>query len=124
MEEKEKKFKYTYSAREQEEIKNIRQKYLPPQEDKMEQLRKLDESATKKGTAVSLAVGLVSALVLGIGMSCTMVWAETLFIPGIGIGILGMAGIGAAYPMYRNITKKEREKLAPKVMELTNELMK
>lgn len=124
MEEKEKKFKYTYSAREQEEIKNIRQKYLPPQEDKMEQLRKLDESATKKGTAVSLAVGLVSALVLGIGMSCTMVWAETLFIPGIGIGILGMAGIGAAYPMYRSITKKEREKLAPKVMELTNELMK
>lgn len=53
-----------------------------------------------------------------------MVWADRLFIPGIGIGILGLAGIGITYPLYVNITKKEREKLAPKVMELTNELMK
>ena len=36
MEEKDKKFTYTYSAGEQEEIKNIRQKYLPPEENKME----------------------------------------------------------------------------------------
>ena len=124
MDEKGENFTYNYSAKEQNEIKNIRQKYLPPEENKMDQLRKLDESAGKKGTAVSLAVGVVSALVLGIGMSCTMVWADTLFIPGTVIGILGIAGIGAAYPIYRNITKKEREKIAPKVMELTNELMK
>ena len=39
MEEKDKKFTYTYSAGEQEEIKNIRQKYLPPEENKMEQLK-------------------------------------------------------------------------------------
>ena len=69
MEEKDKKFTYTYSAGEQEEIKNIRQKYLPPEENKMEQLRKLDESATKKGTIVSLIVGIISTLVLGIGCS-------------------------------------------------------
>lgn len=124
MDEKNKNFTYTYSAGEQEEIKKIRQKYLRPEENKMDQLRKLDESATKKGTVVSLVVGIISALVLGIGMCCTMVWADTLFIPGIGIGILGLAGIGSAYPLYRGITKKQREKLAPKVMELTNELMK
>lgn len=124
MEEKEKKFIYTYSAGEQEEIKNIRQKYIPPEENKMDQLRRLDESATKKGTAVSLIVGSISALILGIGMCCTMVWAETLFIPGIGIGILGLAGIGVSYPLYLSITKKQREKLAPRVIELTNELMK
>ncbi|WP_125142355.1 hypothetical protein [Clostridium transplantifaecale] len=124
MEENEKNFVYTYSAKEQEEIKRIRQKYLRQDENKMEQLRKLDESATKKGTVVSLAVGTLSALVLGIGMCCTMVWADELFIPGVGIGIVGIAGIGASYPLYRVITKKQREKLAPKIMELTNELMK
>ena len=45
-------FHYTYSARQQEEIRNIRKKYLPqePKEDKMEQLRRLDRSAAKKGT--------------------------------------------------------------------------
>lgn len=124
MEENEKNFTYTYSAGEQEEIKKIRQKYLRPEENKMEQLRKLDESASKKGMAVSLVMGTISALVLGIGMCCTMVWADTLFIPGIGIGILGMAGIGLTFPLYRRITKKQREKLAPKIMELTDELMK
>lgn len=124
MEENEKKFIYTYSAGEQEEIKQIRQKYLRPEENKMEQLRKLDESVSKKGMAVSLVIGTISVLVLGIGMCCTMVWADTLFIPGIGIGILGMAGIGLTFPLYRRITKKQREKLAPKIMELTDELMK
>ena len=124
MEENEKKFTYTYSAGEQEEIKKIRQKYLRPEENKMEQLRKLDESVSKKGMAVSLVIGTISALVLGIGMCCTMVWADTLFIPGIGIGILGMAGVGLTFPLYRRITKKQREKLAPKIMELTDELMK
>lgn len=124
MEENEKKFTYTYSAGEQEEIKKIRQKYLRPEENKMEQLRKLDESVSKKGMAVSLVIGTISVLVLGIGMCCTMVWADTLFIPGIGIGILGMAGIGLTFPLYRRITKKQREKLAPKIMELTDELMK
>lgn len=124
MDEKAKKFTYTYSAREQEEIKNIRQKYLTPEENKMELLRKLDQSATKKGTAVSLAVGGIGTLFLGIGMCCTMLWAETLFISGVGIGILGIAGIGAAYPLYRSITRKQREKLAPMVLELTSELMK
>lgn len=124
MEEKEKKFTYNYSAREQEEIKNIRQKYLPPEENKMELLRKLDESATKKGKVISLCVGIISSLCLGIGMSCTMVWADNLFVPGIVIGLLGIVGMGAAYPLYLRITKKQREKLAPKVLAITNELMK
>lgn len=124
MEENEKKFTYTYSAGEQEEIKRIRQKYLPPEENKMEQLRRLDESAAKKGTIAALSLGIFSGLLLGIGMCCTMMWAEILFVPGIVIGMIGIAGLGAVYPLYLNITKKQREKLAPRVLEITNELMK
>ena len=76
-------FTYTYSAKQQEEIQRIRQKYLPPEEDKMEQLRRLDRQSTRKGTAVSIAMGVIGTLLLGIGMCCTMVWMENLFIPGI-----------------------------------------
>ena len=43
-------FSYTYSANEQEEIRRIREKYQPGEADKMEQLRRLDESTTRKGT--------------------------------------------------------------------------
>ena len=107
-------FQYTYSAKQQEEIEAIRKKYLPPQEDKMEQLRRLDKSTTKKGTALSI--------VMGVGMCCSMVWMGNLFIPGIILGLLGIALVAAAHPVYRRVTKKEREKLAPRILQLTEEL--
>lgn len=118
-------FNYTYSSTQQEEIKSIREKYAPPtqEEDKMGRLRRLDQSVTKPGTIVSLIVGIISSLILGAGMSCTMVW-EGLMIPGIIIGIFGIVGMVAAYPIYAHITKKQREKLAPEIIRLTDELMK
>ena len=118
-------FNYTYSSTQQEEIKSIREKYAPPtqEEDKMERLRRLDQSVTRPGTIVSLIVGIINSVLLGVGMSCTMVW-EGLMIPGIIIGIFGIVGMVAAYPIYAHITKKQREKLAPEIIRLTDELMK
>ena len=115
-------FTYTYSAKQQEEIEKIRRKYLSPEENKMEQLRRLDRSGTKKGTRVSIAVGVVSALLMGVGMCCSMVWMGVWFIPGIVIGLIGIAGVAAAYPLYNRITRKERERLAPQILKLTEEL--
>lgn len=117
-------FEYTYSAPQQEEIKKIREKYLPKEEDKMEQLRRLDRSAVQKGQVVSLIVGVIGALVMGLGMSCCMVWGEELFIPGVIIGIVGTGGVSLAYPLYAFITEKERKKIAPEILRLTEELMK
>jgi len=115
-------FTYTYSAKQQDEIKRIRQKYVPREEDKMEQLRRLDESATKPGMIASIAVGIVSTLILGTGMSCVMVWAD-YFILGIIIGVIGIAGVVLAFPLFNAITKKQREKIAPEIKKLSDELM-
>lgn len=127
MEEKKEAFTYTYSAKEQEEIKNIRDKYAPPtkEETSMEQLRRLDQSATKAATVVSSGVGFVSTLLLGVGMCCTLVpgWKQ-YFIPGIAVGIVGIAGIIAAYPIYNHMVKRKREKIAPEIMRLSDELMR
>lgn len=71
-------FQYTYSAREQEEVKKIRSKYLPREEDKMERLRRL----------------------------------------------AGIAVVALAYPLYARILKKERRRIAPEILRLTEELMK
>lgn len=122
MSEKKDTFHYSYSARQQEEIRKIREKYIPKEESKMEQLRQLDESATRPGTIAAIVVGIIGALLLGIGMCCTMVWAGQFFIPGIIIGVIGMAVVIAAYPIYNRITGKRREKLAPEIMRLTDEL--
>lgn len=117
-------FSYTYSAKEQEELKRIREKYVSREEDKMEQLRRLDKSVTQKGTMVSLIVGILGTLLMGAGMSCVMVWQGAWFIPGIVIGVIGIAVIALAYPLYMHITKKERERIAPEIIRLTDELMK
>lgn len=122
-------FTYTYSAKQQEEVKKIREKYLPKEvqadsrADKMEQLRRLDNSVTQKGTVISLIAGILGALILGTGMSMCMVWTE-LFVLGIIVGIVGIVMVSAAYPLYSYVTKKEREKIAPEIIRLTDELMK
>lgn len=117
-------FSYTYSAKEQEEIKKIREKYVPRESDKMERLRSLDRRVTNKGTLISVTVGVVGTLILGVGMCCTMLWAERFFVVGIIVGIIGIAVLSAAYPLYTHIIKKEREKIAPEIIRLTDELMK
>lgn len=115
-------FEYRYSARQQEEIEAIRKKYLPEEEDKMEQLRKLDRQAARKGTITAIIVGVLGCLLLGVGMCCTMEWMDRWFVQGIVIGVIGIALIAAAYPLFNRITRKEREKLAPQILKLADEL--
>ena len=127
-----KNFQYTYSAKEQEEVKKIREKYAPkedPAEDKMEQLRALDASVTSKATAASLIFGVGGALILGTGMSLIMTDIAkalgALSLPiGIAAGLAGCVLVGLAYPIYNLVTKKEREKIAPEIIRLSDELMK
>ncbi len=117
-------FQYTYSAKEQAEIKRIRSKYVPKEENKMEQLQRLDASATQKATMYAIIVGVIGALILGAGMSCCLVWTNPLLIPGIVIGVIGMAVLAVAWPLYNRTLKKERERIAPEILRLTDELMK
>ena len=127
-------FQYTYSAKEQAELKRIRDKYTAPTEveDKMARLRKLDASVTNTAQAVALVFGVIGTLILGFGMSLVMTeLAESLGISGdaamvIGIivGIVGGILASLAYPIYNAIVKAKRKKLAPEIIRLTDELMK
>lgn len=119
----------TYSAQQQEEVNLIRQKYIPKEPDKMERLRALDASVEKKASTVSIAVGVIGTLILGIGMSLAMsdfgaILGSAAFAVGIIIGLVGIAVLGCAYPLYNRTLKKERKKIAPEILKLTDELMK
>lgn len=117
---------YNYSAKQQEEIERIRNKYKPENKslNKMERLRMLDKNVTKKGMITALTIGIISSLIMGVGMCCTMVWTDKMFITGIIIGIIGIIGVISAYPIYISVTKKQREKIAPEILKLTEELSK
>lgn len=127
-------FELTYSAKEQDEIKKIREKYIRPEikEDKMEELRRLDKKATEKATVTALVVGVIGALILGSGMSMIMtdinlfigLGNNEALITGIIVGVVGIILVSLAYPLYNKILKKEQERIAPKIIELTDELMK
>ena len=127
-------FNYTYSAKEQEEIKAIREKYIAPEktEDDLTKLRRLDSSVTKKATVVSLVLGLVGALILGTGMSLAMTDIGALIgipngvnmLAGIPVGIAGIVLVCLAYPVYERTLKKERARIAPEIIKLSDELLK
>lgn len=117
-------FTYSYSTKENETIKKIRDKYMPKEENKFEQLQRLDASVNSRATMKSLAVGISSSLIAGIGMCCCMVWEGIWFIPGIIIGIFGFVGVGLAYPVYNKSLRRERELVAPEALRLSEELMK
>ena len=128
MEEKNETFNYTYSAKQQEEIKNIRKKYAAPENNKMEQLRKLDRQVTQKAQAWAIALGVVGALILGTGMSIAMTdltgfLGGTAMFVGIPVGLIGIVLVALAYPVYNRILKKERQRIAPEVLRLAEELL-
>lgn len=132
MENNKESFAYTYSAKERDEVRKIREKYAPQVEDRMERLRRLDRLVTRRGTVLSLIVGIFGALIMGAGMSLAMTdLAAYVDIPenqamliGIIIGVVGMAIAAVAYPIYSAVTKHDRARIAPEIIRLTDELMK
>ena len=125
-------FSFTYSAQQQREVEEIRKKYLPKDENKMEQLRRLHQIPTQKATSVSIAIGVIGALIMGTGMSLAMTDLGELLdshrdlsmLIGIIIGLVGMVMAALAYPAYNRVLKKQREKIAPEILRLTDELLK
>ena len=110
----------------------IRAQYMEKESTELDALRRLDASVTQKAQVVALIFGIIGALILGIGMSlCMSDFAEILgshrnmaMVIGIPIGLVGGVLAALAYPMYNLIVKRERKKIAPEIIRLTDELMK
>ena len=118
-------FTYTYSAKENKEIQEIQKKYLPQVESKFDELKRLDAQVQNSGMVESLSVGIGGALIFGLGMCLAMQVIGTgivMMILGILIGLVGMAGMLVAHPVYRKKQRKTKEKFAPRILELTEEL--
>ena len=128
-------FNYTYSAKQQEEVKRIRDKYTDNkkvEETPIEALRRLDGSVTKKASAAALVFGVIGTLVMGFGMSVVMSeLGEALSLTGalgtavgISVGLVGMMLVAAAYPIYCAVVRHERKRIAPEIIRLSDLLLK
>lgn len=118
-------FSFKYSAEENKEIQEIRNRYLPKGESKLDELKRLDAQVQNAGTMEALCIGIISCLVLGCGMCLAMqVIGNSIMtmLLGILIGIIGIAGVLLAYPVCRRKREKAKDKFASRILELTEEL--
>jgi F0F1-type ATP synthase assembly protein I len=117
-------FNYTYSAARNKEVENIRKKYMPREESKLETLKKLDARAQGAGMIEGLSVGIIGALVFGIGMCFFLdVFAGAPWLTAL-LMILGTVIMIPAYPIYRKIASKTKAELTPEILRLSEEIMK
>lgn len=117
-------FKYTApSQEERKEIDSIRRQYLPQEktESKIERLRRLD--ALVKNTAIiwSLVLGVLGTLILGLGLTMILEW--NIWLWGVVLMAVGSIPIALAYPVYKRVLNKYKNRYGEEILRLSEELL-
>lgn len=118
-------FCYKYSAKDNKEVQEIRKKYLPQGENKLEELRRLDQMVQNSGMIEALCTGIGGLMVFGLGMCMAMQVLGNgilMVVLGVLLGIIGMVSMVAAYPIYRSVYNRTKEQHTPRILELFEEL--
>lgn len=115
-------FSYIYSAKQNQEVLSIRNKYLPREETKLEELKRLDDLVQSSGVAEALCVGVCGCMVFGLGLCLAMEVIGSYLWQGILLGLVGAAAMLCAYPVYRRHFRRAKAKHAPRILELAQEL--
>lgn len=100
--------------------------YAPKDTSKVVALRKLDARAKLPATIFTYTFGIIAALVIGVGMCFSMnvigSGTTTMFVLGVIVGIVGLAGMGINYPIYKKMLAKGKQKYAYEIIELAKEI--
>lgn len=100
--------------------------YAPKDTSKVIALRKLDKKAKLPAAILTYTFGIIAALVTGVGMCLSMKvignGTTAMFVLGVIIGIVGLIGMGANYPIYKRLLEQGKQKYAFEIMELAKEI--
>lgn len=100
--------------------------YAPKDTSKVVALRKLDARAKLPAAIFTYTFGIIAALVTGVGMCFSMnvigSGTTTMFVLGVIVGIVGLAGMGINYPIYKKMLAKGKQKYAYEIIELAKEI--
>lgn len=87
--------------------------YAPKDDSKVIALRKLDARAKLPATVFTYSVGIISALIAGVGMCLSMNvignGGTISFVLGVIIGLIGLTGMGINYPVYKKILARGKQ---------------
>lgn len=104
----------------------IANEYAPKDTSKVVALRKLDAKAKLPASIFAYTFGIITALIAGVGMCLSMKvigdGSTGMFALGVIVGIIGLAGAGINYPIYKKMLAKGKEKYAFEIIELAKEI--
>lgn len=104
----------------------IANEYAPKDTSKVLALKKLDRKAKNKANTFAYTFGIVMTLVLGTGMCLSMGilgdGSAVIMGCGIALGLLGIAGVGMNYPIYKKLLNAGKEKYAFEILQLAREI--
>ena len=110
-------------------VQKIRTQYTEKQHTELDELKALDAKVKKPAKVFGYTYGSIGTIVMGAGMSLVMTeiggmlgMTDTL-IPGIAVGIAGLAMVLTTYPIYKKILNSRKKKFAPQIMVLSEKLM-
>lgn len=105
---------------------SLASEYAPKDTSKILRLKRLDAKAKMPATVFTYTFGIVSALIMGVGMCLSMKvigdGSVAFMVAGIILGVLGMIGAGVNYPVYKKKLEKSKQKYAFEIMELAKEI--
>ena len=111
-------------------VEKIRSQYTQSQHTGLDALKALDAKVKKPANVFGYIYGSIGTIVMGSGMSLVMTdigtmlgMTETL-IPGIAVGIVGLAMSCTTYPIYKKILSSRKKKYAAQILELSEQVMK
>ena len=120
-------FEYNYKApteEERKEIASIRRRYAmhpKAEETKLDRLRRLDGLVKNAATYISLVLGIVGCLTFGLGLTMILEWNRMVF--GVIVCVIGGIPMTLAYPVYRFVFRKQKEKYGEEILKLSEELL-
>jgi len=104
----------------------IANEYSPKDTSKVVALRKLDRKAKSGANIFAFSFGIIMSLVLGVGMCLSMKviggGSAAMFVLGIIIGIIGIAGVSVNYPIYKKLLENGKQRYAGDIIELARQI--
>ena len=110
-------------------VQKIRTQYTEKENTELDALRALDRKVKRPANVFSYVFGSISAIIMGAGMSLVMtdigamVGIEKPMTPGIVVGVIGLIGAIANYPLYKSILSSRRKKYADEIIALSDKIM-
>lgn len=116
---------FSYDEKQLQTAQNIRESYGERRETDLEKLRRLDEKVKRPADILAYTLGVIGAIILGVGMCICMgvLGASNLFALGIVVGVAGIAVVVANYFIYRAVLNSRKKKYSAEVLALSDKIL-